>query len=176
MGASKRTIKRWETSLTSWEDGVARMGKCVVNFQRIDQTLNMCIGDLIGCSRKVGEIVTSEMSFREKVVVYSALCHHALRPNKLPDDLHDLVKRLHWAEQERNKISHSLWDASEKFPETIGRKKTSASKGRLTTMEEQFTPDELEELGNLFEGVSTDLFCLTPLHIPKLSRKRGLLR
>jgi hypothetical protein len=90
---------------------------------------------------------------------------------KLPQELRDLVSRLHWAEQERNTIAHSLWDASEKNPNAIRREKTSSKKGRLTVVEEYLTPEDLEELGRLFEGVVTDLFYLSVRHIPKLERK-----
>ncbi len=150
------------------------LGECIAYFQHIDQALNMCITDLVGCSRKVGKILTTEMSFREKVCVYSALCHHALGTQKLPDDLNELVQRLNWAEQERNKMSHSTWDVSDKLPETILRKKTSAKKGLISTMEEHYTPEDLEELRDLFEGIITDLFYLTQKHIPKLLGKHAL--
>ena len=171
MGTSKREIERAAQSLASWEHGLARLGECVAHFQRIDQALNICISALIGNSRKVGEIVTSEMSFRAKISVYSALCHNALRLENLPKDLDELVSRLRWAEQERNTLSHSLWDASEDDPDTIRREKTSSKRGKLTVVEETLTPDELEELGRLFEGVATDLFYLTGKHIPKIETK-----
>jgi hypothetical protein len=171
MGPSKRTIERWAKSLASWEHGLARLGECVAHFQRIDEALNICISALIGRSRKIGEIVTSEMSFRGKVAVYSALCHHALGVENLPEDIRGLVARLHWAEQERNTISHSLWDASKKNPNAIRREKTSSKKGRLKVTEELLTPEDLEELGHLFEGIATDLFYLSAKHIPKLEGK-----
>ncbi len=171
MAPSKRTIQRWATSLQSWENGLARLGECVAHFQRVEQALSICISALIGRSRKVGEIVTSEMSFRAKVAVYSALCHHALDTDELPRDLRQLVARLYWAEQERNTISHSLWDASEEFPEAVRREKTSSKKGRLNKTQEYLTPDDLEELGRLFEGIATDLFYLTAKEIPKIDGK-----
>lgn len=171
MATSKRLIQRWATALLSWEHGLARLGECLVQFQRIEEALSICISALIGGSREVGAIVTSEMSFRAKVAVYSALCHHALRAEQLPEDLRQLVARLHWAEQERNTIAHSLWEASEKLPETIRREKTSSHKGRFTTTVEQVTPEDFQDLGNLFEGIATDLFYLTATHIPKLRRR-----
>src|SRR5262245_25925169 len=91
MGVSKRRIERWAKSITSWEHGLARLGECVAHFQRIDEALNICISALIGGSRKIGEVVTSEMSFRAKIAIYSALCHHALGVEKLPQELSDLV-------------------------------------------------------------------------------------
>lgn len=173
MATSKRTIERLAKSLASWEHGLARLGECIAHFQRVDEALNICVSALIGRSRKIGDIVASEMSFRSKVSVYSALCHSALGVAKLPEELRDLVARLHWAEQERNTISHSLWDASKKKPNTIRREKTSSKRGRLTITVELLTPEDLEDLGQIFEGVATDLVYLTGKHIRKI---RGRLR
>jgi hypothetical protein len=113
------------------------------------------------------------MSFRAKVAVYSALCHHALGVEKLPRDLQELVSRLHWAEQERNTIAHSRWDASEKVLGTIRREKTSSHRGRFTTTVEHVTPEDLEDLRDLFEGIVTDLLYLTATYIPRLRRRLG---
>ena len=66
-------VEGWATAMLSWEHGLARLGECLVWFQRIEETLSFAISALMGTSRKVGEIVTSEMSFRAKVAVYSAL-------------------------------------------------------------------------------------------------------
>jgi len=169
--AALRTLQRGARVLLSWEHGVARLGECLVWFQRIEDSLSICISALIGSSRRVGAIVTSEMSFRAKIAVYSALCHHALRAERLPEDLRQLVARLHWAEQERNTIAHSLWDASEKLPDTIRREKTSSHKGRFTMTAEHFTPEDLEDLKDLFEGIVTDLSYLTAMFIPRLRRR-----
>jgi DNA-binding MarR family transcriptional regulator len=171
--AAQRTTQRAAKVLLSWEHGLARVGECLVWFQHIEAALSTCISAFTGGSRKVGEIITSEMSFRVKVAVYSALCHHALRVEKLPQDLQQLVARLHWAEQERNTIAHSRWDANEKAPETIRREKTSSHRGRFTTTVEHVTSEELEDLRNLFEGIVTDLFYLTATYIPRLRRRLG---
>lgn len=79
-------------ALNSWEEGLARLGECIVEFQRIEDGLSMCISQMIGRSRKVGEIVTSEMSFRAKVSVYGALFLHSLGKESLPNDVSELLK------------------------------------------------------------------------------------
>jgi hypothetical protein len=153
-------------SLNSWEEGLARLGECIVEFQRIEDGLSMCISQMIGRSRKVGEIVTSEMCFRAKVSVYGALFLHSLRKESLPDDVSELLKRLHWAEEQRNTLVHSLWDASESKPDSIRRAKKAIRKKVFTIAEEHFTPEDLEDLHGLFEGIVTDLFYLTSEHLP----------
>ena len=126
---------------------------------------------MIGRSRKVGEIVTSEMSYRAKVSIFAALFLDSLRKEALPDDIIELIKRLHWAEQERNTLVHSLWDASETKPDTIRREKKAIRKRVFGVAEEHFTPDELDDLNKTFEGILTDLFYLTSEHLPRIGKR-----
>jgi hypothetical protein len=95
----------------------------------------------------------------------------------LPNDVAELVKRLNWANEERNNLVHSIWDASETRPDTILRSKKAVRVNGLKAISEHVSPDELSELSDLFEGIVTDLFWLTATHFPKASlqgyRKRS---
>ena len=75
---SKKKIEKLALALTSWENGLARLGECMIEFQRIEDALSICISAMIGRNRKIGEIVTCEMSFRAKVSIFSALFLHYL--------------------------------------------------------------------------------------------------
>ena len=158
-------------SLTSWEDGLARLGECIVQFQRIEDALSVCISAMVGRSRKVGEIITAEMSFRARVATFGALFAHSLKSSALPEDIAELISRLQWAEQQRNTLVHSLWDASETKPDSILRKKKAIRKSNLAISEEHFTPDDLEDLNRLFEGIVTDLFFLSSEHLPSIEKR-----
>lgn len=167
----RSNVKRIVQSLTSWEDGLARLGECIVQFQRIEESLSVCISAMVGRSRKVGEILTAEMSFRARVATFGALFAYLLKSDSLPDDINELISRLHWAEQQRNTLVHSLWDASESKPDSIRREKRSIRKNKLSVAEEHFTPDDLDELKRLFEGVATDLLYLTSEYLPKVEKR-----
>lgn len=167
----RKKIDKLVQALDSWEEGLARLGECIVQFQRIEDGLSICISAMIGRSRKVGEIVTSEMSFRARVSVFAALFLRTLRKESLPDDIVELIHRLSWAEQQRNTLVHSLWDASESKPDSIRREKRAIRKRVFTVAEEHFTPDELDDLNRTFEGIVTDLFYLTSEHLPKLEKR-----
>lgn len=164
-------VKRLVQSLGSWEEGLARLGECIVEFQRIEDSVAICISALLGRSRKVGEIVTAEMSFRARVAVYGALFAHCMKAQALPKDIQDLISRLHWAEEMRNTLVHSLWDASELNPDSILRKKKAVRRSTFSVSEEYYTPEELEELHGLFEGIVTDLFYLTSEHLPNMEKR-----
>jgi hypothetical protein len=167
----RSNVAKLVQSLASWEDGLARLGECIVQFQRIEDAISVCISAMVGPSRKVGEIVTAEMSFRARVATFGALFAHSLKSDSLPEDITELISRLHWAEQQRNTLVHSLWDASESKPDSIRREKKSIRKSKLAVAEEHFTPDDLEELNGLLEGIVTDLFYLTSEHLPKIEKR-----
>jgi len=156
------------TALISWEQGVGKLGECIVQFQRIEEVLSICISAMVGRTKTIGRIVTAEMSYRAKVSVYRALFIHHSGANPLHEDISDLVRRLTWAEQERNQLVHSLWDASEELPETIKRSKAACRKQGLKVDQEHIAPEDLEDLANLYEGIATDLIYLTELHLPKI--------
>ena len=96
---------------------------------------------------------------------------HSLKAEALPEEVVELIKRLHWAEQERNTLVHSLWDASESKPDSIRREKKAIRKRVFSKAEEHYTPEDLDDLNRIFEGIATDLFYLTSKHLPKLERR-----
>jgi hypothetical protein len=147
----RKTVDNAILSLNSWEDGLARLGECIVQFQRIEDCLSMTISGLIGRTRQIGTIVTAEMSYRTRISVFGALFQYHLRSEELPEDIVDLIKRLHWAEEQRNTLVHSLWDLDEKQPGLIIRKKKTIRKKVLSVAVETYTPEELDDLNCLFE-------------------------
>lgn len=167
----RKQLERLTQCLSSWEAGLARLGECIVQFQRIEDTLGMCISAMIGRSRKVGEIIAAEMSFRNKISIYKALFLHNLGKDTLPDDIIELIQRIQWAEQQRNTLVHSLWDASEAKPGCIKREKKAIRKKGFVVAKEHLTPDELEDLHRMFEGIVTDLFYLTSMYLPKVEKR-----
>jgi len=162
-------IERLTTAFHSWQDGLARLGECIAEFQRAEDVLSICISAMIGSGEKIGKIVTSEMSYRAKVSVYRALFIHHLNGKELPKDISGLVSRLYWAEEERNTLVHSIWDASEDQPEAIERQKASCRKKGLVIDQAHVTPDDLRELARLYEGIATDLIYLTRKNLPKVA-------
>ena len=164
-------IEKAVQALSSWEQGMARLGECIVQFQRIENILAVCISAMVGRSRRVGEIITAEMSFRGRVSTFGALFAHCLKADALPEDVTELISRLHWAEQQRNVLVHSLWDASETEPDCIRREKRAIRRSALKVAEEHWTPNELDDLNRLFEGIVTDLMYLTSTHLPNIEKR-----
>ncbi len=158
-------------SLQAWEVGMSYFAKSIIWFQHIENTLCICISAFSGMDEEVGEIVTSEMSFRAKVSILSALAGFHSKTEDPHEDIQDLIKRVRWAEQERNRLVHSMWDLNEGKPGTILREKASIRKGKHKVAQEDFLPEDLQNLKGLFEGINTDLIYLFSEHYPEFEKR-----
>jgi len=167
----RTSIRTMQTALETWESGLARLGECISNFQRLEDSLSRCISGMIGRDRHAGAIVTVEMSYRAKVAVFGALFRYRFGSADLPEDVSELFGRLRDAEQRRNSLVHSMWDVSVKQPTTIKREKSACRKSGLVRDLQHMTPDELEEAHEIFEGIEKDLFYLTCEHLPKIAKR-----
>lgn len=156
------------THLQAWQEGMASFGECIVWFQHIEHTLCVCISVMAGMPDEIGLIVTSEMSYRVRVATFAGLAQHLAKAEALPEDLFELVKRLRWAEEERNRLVHSVWDLHEETPGLLRREKGALRKNKYTSDVEDFHPDDLAELRALYEGIVTDLVYLTGKQFPDL--------
>lgn len=171
MAKKKFNLEDSAKAIQSWEEGMGHLGKCLVEFQRIEETLSMCISAMVGRNHRIGEIITCEMSFRARVAVFAALFTELLEKPKLPKDVDDFIKKIYWAEQERNTLTHSVWDASPNEPESIVRSKRAIRKKIYSRVSENYSPDDLFELTEIFEGICTDLWYFTSKYLPKVGRR-----
>ena len=158
-------------SLQAWEVGMSYLAKSIIWFQHIENTICTCISALSGMDEKIGKIVTTEMSFRAKVSILSALATFHSKTDEPHEDIQELIKRIRWAEQERNRLVHSMWDLNEDKPGTILREKAAIRKGKHKIAQEDFLPEDLQDLKGLFEGINTDLIYLFTEHYPEFKEK-----
>ena len=158
-------------SLQAWQEGMANLAESIVWFQNIEATLSICIAVFSNMDEEIGEIVTSEMSFRGKIATLSALAMHFSHEDQLHEDISELFSRVRWAEQERNRLVHSMWDLNEEKPGIIERTKSAIRKNRHREDTEDLVAGDLEELRDIFEGINTDLIYLLSEHYPQFKDK-----
>ncbi|MHB9052410.1 MAG: hypothetical protein ACYC5F_00240 [Thermoleophilia bacterium] len=154
-------------ALRAWQEAMANLAESIVWFQHIEATLSICSAIFADMEEEIGEIVTSEMSFRARVATLSAPATHHSATDYLHDDIKGLLRRLRWAEEERNRLVHSMWDLNGKKPGAIQRTKKAIRKNKHREEFEDFVPDDLQDLRNLFEGINTDLVYLLSKHYPR---------
>jgi len=118
-----KSCKRNLKILESWRDGMTQLGEAIASFQFLEDRISDCIAALTGRNRKIGRIISSELSYRAKISVFVALFLYRTSLSKLHDDMKKLVSQLYEAEQRRNTIVHSSWDANFQRPSAILRRK-----------------------------------------------------
>ncbi len=167
----RRSHKRNLQILESYRDGMAALGEALAYFQHLEDSLACCIAVLTVREKKVGLIVSSELSFRAKVSVFVALFLHRLRLPELPKDMKEFVGRLYEAEQRRNTMVHSCWDANIRNPSAIVRRKRACRRNGLVEVTEDVEPDHIEEDREDFEGLGKDLWYYMHEYAPKYANR-----
>lgn len=138
------------------------IGNVTAYFALIDSQLSVCIWILIDCEQKMGDIITTDLSFKQKMVLFQELYLYRNDNEEKLEKLGELVRRLSDAEERRNSITHSTWGAN-KNPKDITRIKTKISKTRKKyksglkyTFEDMSTKD-LEKIVESFGELAYDL-------------------
>ena len=151
------------------------IGLITVNFSWLETVISMGIWKLLGYERQqdIGNIVTSELSFRNLMALLSALSMYKLSNAKTNAELKKLLKKSAQAEEKRNLIMHSLY-ATREGPEDVIRMKTTAKvyKG-LKYHRERLTIDELSEIADFVAAVAFEfLEFVMSLQIPQSGSER----
>ena len=94
-------------------ESLAPLGKTVANFAVLESNLDFGIWLLLvgnsSAEQRTGQIVTAELSVKDKIALLSSLYQHRF-PAKAPfNDLKNLRKKLGEANKIRNILVHSVW-------------------------------------------------------------------
>ena len=108
--------------------------------------------------KKLGQIVTAELSFRQKINLLSSICRDKLNnPTELAE-LDLVLTRVAQAEQKRNTVVHSFWTGHAENA-TVARIKATAkrrSKGLKLEIKSMSVKD-LEDVANYIANVAYDI-------------------
>jgi len=118
------------------------IGSITVNFALLEHMIEFSIWELITKDQFVGQIITAELSFRNRIALLSSLVRHLKEDSETISELETLLSRALQAEEKRNLITHSDWAAG-KTRGTITRFKRTAkiSKGLRHQSEETTIAD-----------------------------------
>jgi hypothetical protein len=88
------------------------IGRVTVNFEMLSHQVEFGIWHLLfgnhAGEQRTGQIVTADLSFGKNVELFACLYKHRF-PKGDYKNLDHLCKKLHTAEEKRNKITHSKW-------------------------------------------------------------------
>ena len=142
------------------DDHCLAIGRITVTFAELESWLSSFIWALIVpfSEQHVGQMVTAEMSFRQKLdLLVSLFLYRCKNPQKCAE-LKVLVARLSDLEQQRNTVQHSLWIRQTDNPAEATRLKITAKrKHGLSHAKEVKTSQPLEALASDLNVAASDL-------------------
>lgn len=144
------------------------IGRITMNFSALEDTLSECIIKVIGQSNVVGQIITAELSFKNKINLFSSLYFELkdkVEFNAFPgletEHFKEIIKALNKCEILRNEVIHSKF--SHKVKEKIIRTKVTAKqKIGLKVINEETDVIKLFNIADFIVGVgyALDEFCI----------------
>ena len=155
------------------DEHLKAIGSIVVSFASLENAVETAIWALMEIDGTKGAIVTSEMSFKNMLALFSSLY---LNKTNVPDEIEEmkmLIKRSTQIEDRRNAIVHSLWGVRYyKHGQMVVRMKTTAkiSKG-LKRQDEELTVEALE---NIYEEIIDSIAAWTKFLYKKLMPKSDM--
>jgi pyruvate formate-lyase activating enzyme-like uncharacterized protein len=150
----------------------AAMGRIVQSFSFLEDTLSNIISILLKFDGDLVNIITAELSFRNKVSLFSSLYKHfqdTYEPVNEETDKHfqELLKALNKANELRNRIIHSRYILN-RFRIKI----TSKGKKGLKKSIEKISPDYLLDISDYISEAAMALEEF-PLHLGIADQIRG---
>ena len=131
----------------STSDYLEPLGQITANFSDLEADLAGLIWSLIGEDKKIGQIVTVQLSFSKILDTLSSLFRHKCDNKDLINELDGLIKRAQEINDKRNKFVHSVWFAG--HTDTLRRVKLKAGRKKGLQMESQdMDKKELLQFGN----------------------------
>lgn len=124
------------------------LGQINANFSEVEADISSLIWTLIGSNKRIGQIVTAQLSFRKLLDTLSALFKEQYKDEDLQNKLKKLLKQADKINAKRNRFVHSVWFTN---PTTlrIRRVKVIANRKKGLQMEaEDLSAEELTTFGN----------------------------
>jgi len=139
-----------------------RIGQISSYFNGLEKYIKMLIFKLIGPDIRIGEIVTSELSFRNLIsLLFSLYKYRKSDPNDIAK-MNEICKRANNLETKRNQVIHSIWAVNPNTEEKLLRIKVTAKyKHGLKHTFEKTNIIELQKLNDEIVNLIFDISELT---------------
>src|SRR2546426_3543465 len=139
------------------DDCLRAIGRITVNFVLLEQSIAFLVWQLIGAQQRVGQAITSELSFRQLVALASSLHRQFDVVGDASDQLEEILNRAVKAEENRNRIIHSFWGPGH-TSDSITRIKTTAKKAAgLKHQFEQMRAADLDGVADSMAAVADEI-------------------
>jgi hypothetical protein len=155
------------------DEHLKAIGSIIVSFASLENAVETAIWALMGIDSTKGAIVTSEMSFKNLLALFSSLYLNKINAPDEIEEMKALIKRSTQIEDRRNAVVHSLWGVRYyKHGQIVVRMKTTAkvSKG-LKRQDEELSVEALE---SIYEEIVEVIAAWTSFLYKKLMPKSEL--
>ena len=140
------------------DDYYQAIGRIAVSFAVLESTVSSLCGLFVNDDQSVGQIVTSEFSFRRTLTMLSSLVRHRIKDENQVTAIYEVIKKAQKIEDVRNQVIHSVWGKGED-DDYITRFKTSTAmkRGLQHTFEKADLPylhgiaDDMLSIDNSFD-------------------------
>src|SRR5205809_6253592 len=110
-------------------DHLRAIGDITVNFALLESSLSTFVSQLIGADQRLGQIITTELSFRNLIALASSFNRFREVAPASVATCEALLNRALKAEERRNAVVHSMWAVGH-TPASVTRVKVSAKKSK----------------------------------------------
>ena len=124
------------------------IGEIVMNFSALELHLSGMVIRLLGEDTKLGAVITSEMSFQNLIRAFDGITKlkYAENSGERIEAL-EIIGECTIAEENRNKIIHSIYTNNDTVPGKIVRMKITAKRNKgLNIISEALEDDTLENI------------------------------
>ena len=140
---------------------LAPLGEVAANFSMLDNTLSFQIWLLLfGNSSKeqrTGQIVTAELSFKNKVALFSSLFQYRFPDEEPFERLKAIRKKLRVASEKRNQLLHSVWAASGHKDSSTRTKTTAKEKTGINFEFEKMNVKDINKVADFIAELAYEM-------------------
>ncbi len=127
---------------------LSSIGDVTVSFALLENAVQALAGSLIYEHQRVGQIVTTELSFRNLRALTISLYLERHGNDADLGDLRSLMRDASRLEAERNRIVHSIWGAGDSADSIHRIKATAKEKAGLRFESKRYTAAELQQVAD----------------------------
>ena len=134
---------------------LAEIGRVVANFALLEYEFYILIHGLLGTRKEISRIVTSELSFRNLLGLSASLVKE-IHGEEEAERFKETLKLASEAEEERNRIIHSVWGGGGSG--NVVRSKHTARRAKgLSFQREEYSQEDLSATAR---KISRVIFCV----------------
>lgn len=145
------------------KDFLAGLGELNVEFSSLELVLSMLTWGLIGNDQNIGQIITTELSYKKIISLLNGLVIYKVNDNEMYEKSKEIIKRASLCEEKRNQLTHSLWSVAEDDKVVFRQKTTSKLKSGLATSIEIFDVSMIKDICEYISSTKIDAIKL--LHL-----------